>query len=702
MTNRLANSTSPYLLQHANNPVDWYEWGEEAFAEARCTGKPIFLSIGYSTCHWCHVMAHECFENAEIAKIQNEVCINIKVDREERPDIDEIYMSATQLLTGQGGWPMNIFLDHDLKPFFAGTYFPPTPRYGRISFPMLLQRIGEVWQNKRAELQAQSERIIGDMHLMTGLNSSAASLPAQDWVLTAVNRLKNGYDPVDGGFSGAPKFPDSQGLLLLLKHSLLTKDSEAQVMANFTLQKMAMGGIYDSLGGGFARYSVDEKWFAPHFEKMLYDNAMLPRAYQTAALIALKDNEELTQEFTRVAAETCEVILREFTDASAGFHSAQDADSEGVEGKFYVWSFEELVEVLGAGDADLFADVFNCSRNGEGNWEEGNILFLTQTWSEWFKLKPELLQKWPQWREKLYLKRKSRIHPSQDDKVLSEWNGMMIATLAFVGSVQQRIDFIKAAEGAAHMIWREMWVPSYQTLLRCFRAGGAHTPGFSADYANVADGFLALWEATGELDWLLKAQNIVDSLIAQFWDQETGAFYYTPVNQQHLLVRSKHPFDNPYPSPNTVAVRALQKLYRWTGKNEYLEKYEKTLLAYSTLVEKQTWGLAGMIGELQEYYAAQTEVVLLYPQQSAVDSMLAKSAREVMLPGKIVVAISAAQAMAQDKKGAWQHLPILQEKIKLWLSDGAQKEVAYVCQNQTCSLPIYEWSDLKDRLNSTL
>lgn len=676
--NKLATSLSPYLLQHASNPVDWYPWGEEAIQLARKQDKPIFLSIGYSACHWCHVMAHECFENEEISAQMNRDFVNIKIDREERPDIDEIYMTATQLISGSGGWPMSVFLNHDLTPFFAGTYFPPVSKFGRISFPMLLDRLITLWKEDRAKLREQGQQILESIHQLSEMKPGEETL-SNKLPERAVSLLKKRFDSQRGGFSSAPKFPDPQGILLLLRQHTLSEDSEALKMVEKTLDEMALGGIYDHLGGGFARYSVDEEWLVPHFEKMLYDNAMLPRAYLAALLLTKKPF------YQEVVVQVLDYILREMTDTSGAFYSAQDADSEGEEGKFYVWTLNEIQTILGEEDARLFAKMYQVTP--DGNWEHHNILHLQKPLQEYAKEQPNILEKMAKCRKKLFEVRSKRIAPGLDDKILTEWNGMMITTMAQAGAILQEDRFIQAAIKSAQFIYQRMRL-SDGTLLRVSRQGQAHTPGYQADYAAYAEACLALFLATFDSVWLSRAEEIVQTMNDLFWDSSEGGYFYTTATATDVIARSKHPYDNPYPSGNTMAMSALQQLYRLTEKPQYLEHIEKTIQAYQGSLEAQSFGFHGMLGQIQEWLASKLDVVLVgdYSQHA-----LLKAARQYFIPGKMVLAINPQSLSADFLK---QRIPAFRDRNAI-----QGKLTVYVCRNQTCLMPIFQLQDLEKSLS---
>ncbi|OGL47017.1 MAG: thioredoxin, partial [Candidatus Schekmanbacteria bacterium RBG_16_38_11] len=547
-SNRLINETSPYLLQHAHNPVDWCPWGEEALTRAKRENKPILLSIGYSACHWCHVMEKESFENEEIAKIMNENFINIKVDREERPDLDEIYMNAVQLMTGSGGWPMTVFLTPDLLPFYAGTYFPPEERGGMPSFKRILLSIAEIYREKQKEVLESTEKIKEQLGRMTKLKSGDEELTF-DLLHNAFQEISEKYDYENGGFSEAPKFPQPLVIEFLFRYYKTTKDKNTINMITFTLKKMAEGGIYDHLGGGFHRYSVDNKWLVPHFEKMLYDNAMLAKVYIQAYQITKNDF------FKKIAFETLDYLLREMTDPEGGFYSASDADSEGEEGKFFVWSNDEIEKVLGKEKAKIICRYYNVSK--VGNFEgDKNILhtpFAIEDICKIEKLNTEefkLLLK--ESKEKLFNVRNQRVKPGVDTKVITAWTSLAISSLAFAYQVFREERFLNSAEDAANFILLNMFEEG--KLLRIYKDGKSKIGGFLEDYSFFISTLIDLYETTFRIKYLEDAINLTEKMVENFWDEEEGGFFFAPKDATNLISRSKNPYDNPIPSGNSVAV----------------------------------------------------------------------------------------------------------------------------------------------------
>jgi uncharacterized protein YyaL (SSP411 family) len=535
MPNQLINETSPYLLQHAHNPVDWYPWSSEALERAAKEDKPILLSIGYSACHWCHVMEHESFENAAIAEIMNRHFINIKVDREERPDLDQIYMTAVQIMTGGGGWPMTMFLLPTGEPVFGGTYFPPDDRYGRPGFKRVLETIADAYRTRRSELIENAKGLREHLSRQAFRKSDTESVDLS-LLDVAYRAMASRFDPREGGFGGAPKFPPSMSLDFLLRYHHRTGDDHALHMVTITLDKMAYGGMYDQVGGGFHRYSTDAQWLVPHFEKMLYDNALLARVYVDAFRVT---RDAL---YRRIAEETLDFVVREMRAPNGAFYSTQDADSEGVEGKFYVWSLQEFRSVVGA-DANLLADYFDVTDHG--NWEETNILHVTSEADD------SLLAKIAAAKGKLYAAREKRIRPARDEKVLTDWNGLMLRAFAEAAAALGRDDYRTVAEANADFVLNTLW--DGNRLLHSFKDGRARFNGYLDDYANMVDGLFALYQLTFDYKWLDAATRIADRMIEQFWDEESGGFYFTGKDHESLLTRTKDFFDNATPSGNSVA-----------------------------------------------------------------------------------------------------------------------------------------------------
>jgi uncharacterized protein len=601
--NRLIFQKSPYLLQHADNPVDWYPWGDEAFAKAKKENKPVFLSVGYSTCHWCHVMAHESFEDPAVAAIINRDFIPIKVDREERPEIDEIYMKATQLMTGSGGWPNSLFLTPEGKPFFAGTYFPPRDRFGLPGFTTLLAQLATIWRERREDAEKQAERLWEEMEKISSSPvSSSGALPDRELVERALETLAESFDSARGGFGGAPKFPPHGSLRLLLEEYRRKKDPEILAMAEVTLDEMARGGIRDHLGGGFHRYSTDDRWFAPHFEKMLYDNAQLIRAYTDGYLLTGQE------EFREAAIDICEWVLREMRDEGGGFYSALDADSEGEEGKFYIWERDEIIEVLGKKEGELFCSVYGVTTGG--NWRDPastsehktNILFLPRPLSEAYGtegIEPdELYDRISTSRQKLLGRRGERVRPHLDDKIMTDWNGLMIGSLAYAGKALDEPRYLDAAVAAARFILSNLQQDG--RLLHTYRDGSARIPGYLDDYANLSDGLLDLYQATGEKEWLKEARNLADEMMERFGDERSGGFFSVSGegvegDPSITIFRSKDPYDRAVPSGNGGAARVLLRLGEITGNKTYRDEAESLLRAFRIYLEAAPRGTESLI-----------------------------------------------------------------------------------------------------------
>lgn len=579
-TNRLIHEASPYLLQHAHNPVDWYPWGEEALSRAKNEDKPILLSVGYSSCHWCHVMEKECFENEAIARIMNERFINIKVDREERPDLDELYMKALQLMTGSGGWPMTLFLTPDLIPFHGGTYFPPEDRMGLPGFRRVLMIVSDYYRTRRGEVTRM------ETQMKSALREAIRIIPSQKELDPAVfskafELMKNQFDPTHGGFGKAPKFPNPLILTFLLRFWKRTGNKEALKMVERTLEKMSEGGIYDHLGGGFHRYSVDEQWLIPHFEKMLYDNALLSQLYFETYQATRKEK------YRRIGEEILFYILREMSHAEGGFYSAQDADSEGEEGKFYLWTKEEIKNILGEEREKLFSAYYGVTPRG--NFERGkNILYITSSIEEIsreFKLSPsELKRSLKEAQKILFAERERRIRPHRDEKIITSWNGLMISGFVYGFIATEDRVYLQAAQKAARFILERMLMGT--DLMRLFYHGRVQGEGFSEDYAFFIQALLDLYEATLEREYLIKAYELNEVMINRFWDNETGGFFFTDREVLPMVGRSKNPYDQVIPSPNSVAVMNLLRLGSLKKDDSMKKKSEKILrLFYDFLLE---------------------------------------------------------------------------------------------------------------------
>lgn len=666
-TNHLAHETSPYLRQHARNPVDWYPWGPEALERARQLDRPIFLSIGYSACHWCHVMEHESFEDEETARILNEHFVAIKVDREERPDLDQIYMSAVMLMTGHGGWPMSVFLTPDLQPFYGGTYFPPADRHGLPSFKRLLLALVEVWHNQRDKAFEQAAAITEHVQQISGLEAGAGAL--DDSVLRkAVGQLGERFDVRDGGFGKPPKFLHTMDLRLLLRAWKRFDEPDALHMVRHTLDRMAMGGIYDHLGGGFARYSTDARWLVPHFEKMLYDNALLTVVY-------LEAFQATGDAFYReIVEQTLAWVQREMTSPEGPFYSTLDADSEGVEGKFYVWTDEEIEQILGKEEAKLFSAVHGVEPHG--NWEEHkNILHRTKSFEDSARILniplDDMRRRLEASRQKLFEVRERRIHPGRDDKMLTAWNGLMIAAFAEAAQVLQMPAYAAAAARAADFILTRMRTGDGR-LLRTFSSGAEpKLNAYLEDYAYLVDALVSLYQATFEPRWIESALSLAQVMVEQFWDAEGQGFFFTGKDHESLIARTKDPHDNATPSGNAVAVTGLLRLVRLTGRNDLLEKEEATLGLYRGLLNRQPIAVSQMALAL-DFHLGPVQEFAVAGEGEEVQRVL-RAIHCDFRPNKVVALL---------RPGAERVIPLLEGKQ-------AQGGVTtYICKNFTCQAPL--------------
>ncbi len=679
-TNRLAQETSPYLLQHQHNPVDWYPWGAEALRKSREENKPIFLSVGYSACHWCHVMEHESFEDEEIAEILNEHFVSIKVDREERPDVDSIYMEAVQMMTGQGGWPMSVFLLPDLRPFFGGTYFPPQDKWGRPGFKSVLLRLAEVYRTRREDIDDSAENITTHLQQMGVVSSAEGDLKA-GWIDQAVRELKERFDSAWGGFGKAPKFPPSMALMLILRAWRGSREPELLKMVEITLQRMAMGGMYDQLGGGFHRYSVDNYWLIPHFEKMLYDNGLLVRSY-------LEAYQATASAFYRsVAVDTLEYVLREMTDAGGGFYSAQDADSEGEEGKFFVWRPEEIEEILGKEEGGLFCRFYGVTE--EGNFEgKTSALFIQRpprSFAEEEGISQEaLFDVLQRGRAKLFSVRERRVKPGLDDKILTSWNGLMISAMALAGRALEEPRYVEAASRAADFILREM--REERGLLRSHRGGVSKLNAYLDDYAFLIVGLVDLYEASFEVRWIRAACDLAREMIARYWDEEGGAFFFTAHDHERLIVRKKMTQDGAIPSGNSMAALGLLKLAKLSGEEEFRTRGEGVLRAFSEYLERAPAAFHMMLVALDFHLASPVEVAVV-GERGAADTHAALRAVEAgFVPNKVVAFRS---PDAEEDAG----LPLLAGKSMV---DG--RAAVYVCENFACKAPLTDPAAIEEAL----
>ncbi len=689
MPNRLINETSPYLLQHANNPVDWYPWGEEALSRSRDEDKPILLSIGYSACHWCHVMERESFEDEAIASLMNANFVNVKVDREERPDLDAVYMEAVQMLTGSGGWPMTVFLTPEGNPFYGGTYFPPTDRMNMPGFPRLLLAVTEAYRTNRGEVERVTNQLTEQMG-RSGQISQGSGLLSADVLHEAYSRLAANFDYQNGGFGAAPKFPQPMTPEFLLRYYHRGYSPRALEMVEMTLEKMAYGGMYDQLGGGFHRYSTDAYWLVPHFEKMLYDNALLARLYLHAWQITGRDL------YRRITEETLDYVLREMTDPLGGFYSAQDADSEGVEGKFFVWTPDEIREVLGEAEGNMLGGFYGVT--DAGNFEGANILNIPHG-PEAFALEhgieeEELTALIARGKPNLLDEREKRIHPFRDDKVIASWNGLMLRAFAEAGAALNRADYLAAAEANARFLHEAMTVEG--GLLRTYREGQAKIPGYLEDYACVADGYLALYEATFQQDWLDRAVALANRMVDLFWDDGVEGFYDTGTEHETLVTRPRDVFDNAQPCGGSVASEVLLKLALITGDEDYNLKASRPLRALSRLMTQAPGGAAYWLGVLDFYVSLPKEIAIIGDLEGEGLGALLDTVHSRYLPNKVLVGKADGQEDGDgDGDSRGYEMPLLAER---GMVDG--KATAYVCQNYACQLPVTEPEALAEQLDS--
>ena len=683
MPNRLADETSPYLLQHKDNPVDWYPWGEEALQKAKVEDKPIFLSIGYAACHWCHVMEHESFESEATAALMNEHFVNIKVDREERPDLDSIYMQAVVAMTGHGGWPMSVWLTPGGVPFYGGTYFPPEPRSGMPGFPDVIRGVADTWENRREEALQGGQKVLGYVtrNEIGGLISGAGDLQTAT-LDQATQVIWRGFDWRNGGWGRAPKFPQPMTIEFLLRQHHRTGDPLALEMAEKTLQAMANGGMYDQLGGGFHRYAVDDRWLVPHFEKMLYDNSQLARVYLHAYQVTGK------LFYRRIVEEICDYVVREMTDSQGGFYSTQDADSEGEEGKFFVWTPDEVQVVLGE-NAELFMTTYDVTPHG--NFEGRsipNVKLSPADLAEHFGLaEDEVQQRLAAAKRKLWEVREQRVKPGRDDKVLTGWNGLMLAAMAEAARVLAREDYGEAAIRNAEFLLGTMRTPEGR-LYRTWRQGSApKLNAYLEDYANLAEGLLELYQTTLDERWFAAARELVETVVAHFADESSIGFFDTSDDHEALVTRPKNMQDNATPSGNAMAITVLLKLAAYTGERRYHELAEAALRPIQAAALQYPTAFAQWLQALWFAVGGALEIAIVGdPQAPDTQALLA----EVQRPYR------PHQVVALARPGAAELIiPLLAERT---LVDG--KATAYVCQHFVCQLPVTEVAALREQLSS--
>lgn len=672
-TNRLAREKSPYLLQHAHNPVDWHPWGEEAFGKARRENKPIFLSIGYSTCHWCHVMERESFEDETVAACLNEHFVSIKVDREERPDVDKIYMSAVQAMTGQGGWPLNVFLTPELKPFFGGTYWPPEPRFGRPSFLQVLQRIHELWRQRPDDLISSARQLHAHLAAASERESTNLLVLTTSVLHQAARVFKEEYDPRYGGFGHAPKFPRPSQPAFLLRYGVRFKDQEAVRMVLHTCEGMAAGGIHDQLGGGFARYSVDERWLVPHFEKMLYDNAQLIHLYLDACLVSGEAR------FANVARDILRYVLRDMTHPAGGFYSAEDADSEGKEGRFYCWTREEMKQLLTADEFQVAARYFGVTERGNfvdhsdpNPLPNQNVLSIAD---------PKLSAEESAWlaaaKQKLIEARSRRVRPHLDDKVLASWNGMMLGAMARAAAVLADEAYRAAAEKNLAFLQARLWDGSTKTLYHRWRDGARDAVQLLEAYANLLAGVIDLYETTLAPTHLEFAVALAETMLAKFHDAHQGGFWQSPADAPDLILRVKDDHDGAEPSGNSVATLALLKLAAITGRDDFRQAAEKTLRFFADRLQRIPQAVPHLLCALDFWLEEPRRVVIPGDPSSSAARELLRAAHAVYQPRKVLL------GNAGPVEPVAKSLP------------ARDRPVAYLCTGTACLPPAHRAEELQ-------
>jgi hypothetical protein len=690
--NRLINEKSPYLLQHAFNPVDWHPWGEEAFAKARQENKPIFLSIGYSTCHWCHVMERESFEHSDIAKIMNEYFVCIKVDREERPDVDKVYMTAVQAMTGSGGWPMSVWLTPNLQPFFAGTYFPPDSRYGRPGFPDLLQRLHTAWMEQREQILKSGEDIIKALQQHTAITAAPNSTLLFSPILRAAYlQFYSSYDERLGGFGNAPKFPRPVVFNFLLRHYRRTNEKGALEMTLATLRKMWAGGMYDHLGGGFHRYSVDAYWRVPHFEKMLYDQAQLVWSYLEAYQITHDDF------FANAAHDILNYVLRDMTHPEGGFYSAEDADSapdpahpeEKEEGAFYLWRQQEIVDWLGQENADIFnyyygvSDTGNTISDPQGEFRDGNVLYAAYTVADavrrFKRSETEITAILAEGRKKLFEVRQRRSRPHLDDKIITAWNGLMISAFARAYQVLDEPKYLLAAERAAHFILNRLYNSQTQTLTRRFRDGEAKYPGHLDDYAFLTLGLIDLYEASFNVQWMESAAALTETQNNLFWDKKDGGFFDTSGTDSTILLRTKEDYDGAEPAANSIAVLNLLRLAQMLDRKDLWKMAEQALQLFGGRLQSIPHAMPQMLAAIDFSLDKPMQIIIAGKPDAPDTRAMLRAARERFIPNKIVLLADGGEG--QDYLG--NSLPFVKS---MTMMNG--KATAYICEDYTCQLPV--------------
>lgn len=674
-TNRLAGEKSPYLLQHQHNPVDWYPWGEEAFQKARLENKPIFLSIGYSTCHWCHVMERESFENEEVARYLNEHFVSIKVDREERPDVDKIYMTFVQALSGSGGWPLNVFLTPDRKPFYGGTYWPPESKYGRPGFLQVLRQLHEAWATRHDEILSDATNIHLKLEEMVAhAGGPAVSLGTGD-VHRAALQLKSGYDEAHGGFGNAPKFPSPSGPTFLLAFGVKYQDEEAVKMVLHTLDKMAAGGIYDQIGGGFSRYSVDAQWLVPHFEKMLYDNAQLLNLYLDAYLVSGEARH------ADVARDILRYVLRDMTHPEGGFYSAEDADSEGHEGKFYTWTKNDLEQLLTKEEARVAVRYFGVTE--KGNFEDHSHPRPLKNQNVLSIADPELSKEEQKLvvsaKEKIFAAREKRVRPHLDDKILASWNGLMLGALARASVILDDDDYRRAARDNVNFLRAKLWDADSKTLYHRWRDGARDSAQLQETYAFLLGGVIDLYETTLNPDDLQFAVDLAETMLKEFYDEKNGGFWQSAAGAEDLILRVKEAYDGAEPSGNSVAVMSLLQLAALTDRMEFREAAEKTLALFSERLQRMPQAVPYMVFGLDYSLEEPRRLVVAGDVASEQARALLRSAHAAFQPYKVVLGTEG---------------PVESFAKTLPVKDG--RPTAYLCTGNTCLPPTHEPDKVKE------
>jgi len=668
--NRLIKETSPYLLQHAGNPVNWYPWGDEALIHARTQDKPILLSIGYSACHWCHVMAHESFENEEIARLMNDNFVNIKVDREEHPDLDTVYMDAVQAITGRGGWPLTVFLTPEGKPFYGGTYFPPEDRHGLPGFSRVLKTVSDAYRNRRREVDQATQQVMTALNSKAERESNTQKLDV-DILNQAYSTISQDYDEVNGGFGHAPKFPQPMMLDFLLRQYHRTGDKEALDMVTLTLETMARGGVYDQLGGGFHRYTTDAHWMVPHFEKMLYDNAQLSQVYLHTYLITK------TLLFRRIAEETIDYVLREMTSPDGGFYSTQDADSEGKEGKYYTWMMDEIKEVLDQKSAGILGEYYGVTTGG--NFEGRNILHITRdTHSEDFdsirRAKVLLLKE-----------REKRTRPGRDEKILASWNGLMLASLAEAAIILNRKEYLNAAIANGSFLLNSLMSDGY--LRHTYKDGQARIEGYLEDYASVIEGLLNLHQATFKGKWLSKAIRLAEVMVNEFWDESAGLFFDTGRRHQALFVLPRNTHDGALPSGSSLATLVLLKLSRLTENKKLEEIAVRSLTTMVSIISQYPQGFGNWLCALDFHLSTPQEIAIVGSRNNPMTAEMLQVLSNTWLPNKVVAAKDPGDLSPVD------NLVILKDRYMI-----NNLPTVYVCERYSCRSPVNDPDLLRDQL----